>query len=202
MNEMVDQFRAIADAAPKDPDAFVRWVSEHTDLERLRLKLELSHGKVDVSVINTTRFHSNVIFNLNVLLGRVLDRELYSVHGPDFAVRTPFGIRGPDITIDRAGGSGKDLIANDPIVLIEVASPSSLARDFHDKPDEYFAMSGVQAYLIFAQDDARVWIWQRSGEGWARQSEMVSGTDKEFVINALNITVALKDVYSDLDFSS
>ncbi len=199
MNEMVDQFRAIANAAPKDPDAFVRWVSEHPDLEQMRVKLELSRGEVEVSMINTTYYHARIQSALMGFLLNKIDLKRFAILGADFGVRTPDGVRGPDLTVDRLGAQRTDLLAHDPIMVVEVLSKTSLARDFHEKPEEYFGISGLETYVVLSQDDARAWIWQRGEEGWPREAEMIAGLDKEIELKALGVKIPLQAIYGDLD---
>jgi Uma2 family endonuclease len=201
MNEAVDQMKAIASAAPREPEAFVRWVSEHPDLERLRLKLELSHGEVDVSVINTTFYHARVQMALAGFLLQQLDKKRFAVLGADFGVRTPYGVRGPDLTVDRLGAKPQSLLAHKPILVAEVLSRTSLSRDFRDKPEEYFDIDGLEAYIVLAQDEPRIWLWQRGKEGWPKEALMVAGLDASFAIDALGVSVSLADVYGDLDFA-
>jgi Uma2 family endonuclease len=201
MNEMVDQFRAIADAAPKDPDAFVRWVSEHPYLEQMRLKLELSHGEVEVSTINTTFFHARVQTALTMFLGQNIDLKRFAILGADFGVRTPYGVRGPDLTVDRLGARAKDLLAHKPIIVVEVLSKTSVARDFHEKPEEYLEIDGLEIYLVLSQDDARLWIWQKGRDGWERLPQMVAGLDQSVELKPFGVTLPMAAIYGDLEFS-
>jgi Uma2 family endonuclease len=202
MNQMIDQFAAIASAAPKTPDEFVRWVSEHPDLQDMRLKLELSHGEVEVSVVNTTFFHARIQMALTLFLGKHIDLRRFALLGADFGVRTPYGVRGPDLTIDRLGARAKDLLAYDPIMVVEVLSKTSVARDFHEKPDEYLEIAGLEAYLVLSQDDALLWIWQKGPTGWERTPEMISGLDKSVMLKPFGIEMPLAAIYGDIDFSA
>ncbi len=85
-------------------------------------------------------------------------------------------------------------------MVVEVLSKTSVARDFHDKPEEYLEIEGLEAYLVLSQDDARLWIWQRSADGFERTPVMLAGLDKSIEIRALGITLPLSAIYGDLDF--
>jgi Uma2 family endonuclease len=201
VNEAVDQLQAIAAAAPRDPDAFVRWMSEHPDLQDMRVRLESSHGEVEASIINTTFAHAKIQSALLGFFHGCLDKSRYELLGADFDVRTPHGVRGPDLTVDRKGGKRRDLLAYAPIMVVEVLSKTSVARDFHDKPEEYLEIEGLEAYLVLSQDDARLWIWQRGESGFARTPEMVAGLDQSIELNAFGVTLPLLAIYGDLDFA-
>ena len=47
--------------------------------------------------------------------------------------------------------------------MIEVPSPSSVAIDLGDKSTEYLRPD-LQAYVVFSQDEAKAWVWERMNE--------------------------------------
>ena len=70
-------------------------------------------------------------------LGRLLDRERYDIGSADFAVRTPFGVRSPDVVVDHANPHGRELSTSAPLFIAEVLSPSTAGTDFTEKLEEY-----------------------------------------------------------------
>ncbi len=53
-----------------------------------------------------------------------------------------------------------------PVLVVEVTSPSSLDIDRGEKRDFYFDLPSVQAYLIIDQDRVRVELCTRADDGW------------------------------------
>jgi Uma2 family endonuclease len=61
----------------------------------------------------------------------------------------------------------------DPVVVLEVLSPSSAARDYGEKVDGYFSVPSIQHYLILAPDQRKV-VHCRRGRGDVIERRLVS----------------------------
>lgn len=189
----------VADA-PSDPDAFLRWSAGRPREEG---RYELSRGVVTRTMINVTRRHGYICTNIVLALGRVLDMDRYQITSADFAVRTPVGIRGPDILVEATNADGAALASDAPIFLGEVLSPSTAGIDFSDKRDEYLGIASLQTYLICAQDEPRVWLWARGVDGtWPAQAAMMEERAAEVTLGGLDARLDLAAIYRgipDLD---
>ena len=179
--------------APSDADAFLRWSANRPREEG---RFELSRGVVTRNLINVTRHHGYICANIVVALSRVLDMDRYRITTADFAVRTPVGIRGPDILVEATNFDGSALASDAPLLLMEVLSPSTAGIDFSDKRDEYLGIASLQTYVICAQDEARVWLWARRADGaWPPQATMVEGREASIAVGGLDSRLALAAVY-------
>ncbi len=63
---------------------------------------------------------------------------------------------------ERLGGDG--LVVPDPLIVVEVLSPSTALRDLNDKVAGYFSLASVMHYLIIDPVGARLSHYQRVGE--------------------------------------
>lgn len=182
---------------PTTPDEFLRWN------EGREGKREFVNGRVVEMMINVTRNHSDIAANVMSLLRSQLDRKEFSVGAADFAVRTPAGIRFPDVFVDRKiqGGTGADLEAVRPLVLVEVLSPSSLARDFHDKMTDYKGVPSLLYYMIVAHDEPRIWLTARDGDGWGDTAQLI-GFDETIFLREFNVGLPLRDIYDGVQLPS
>jgi Uma2 family endonuclease len=88
---------------------------------------------------------------------------------------------------------GREDIITNPVILVEVLSPSSAVRDRNDKLDEYTHIDTLQAYLLVDQEQYRVERFSRQSDEWLYQS--VTGLDSEISIPSMGITLALADIY-------
>ena len=174
---------------PTTPDEFLRWN------EGREGKREFVRGRVVEMMINVTRNHADIATNLIQLLRGQLDRREFSVGSADFAVRTPDGIRFPDVYVDRKtpDARGTDLAAVEPVILAEVLSPSSLARDFHDKWEEYRAPSLVVHYLVLSHEARRVWLTSRIGSSWTDMETFV-GLEEIVFLTDFNVSLPLAEL--------
>ena len=184
--------RVVPDA-PTDPDAFLKWASEQP---REAGRFELSRGVVTQTMINVTRYHARVCRNLVAELSRLLDPDIYDVATADFAVRSGDGIRGPDIVVDLATTDGAALQTEKPLLLVEVLSPSSVARDFTEKLNEYTSIPSLQTYLVCSQDEPRAWVWSRQEDGtWPLAAQMFEGRDEAIPLGGFNASLAMAAIF-------
>ncbi|MEE2949865.1 MAG: Uma2 family endonuclease [Pseudomonadota bacterium] len=170
-------------------EAFLRWN------EGREGKRELVDGEVIEMMINVSRAHVKLATALTVALCRHLDTSDFDIGSADFGIATPAGIRYPDVFVDRAGGTPRDLAAHAPILVAEILSPSSLAIDFGEKADEYTAIDSLAHYLVLSQEEPRVWVWSRGADGSFERPVMIAGREETLHLAALEIDLPLADLY-------
>lgn len=175
---------------PTTADEFLRWN------EGREGKREFVRGRVVEMMINVTRNHVDIAANLLLALRQQLDRKAYSVGSADFGVRTPDGIRYPDVFVDRKTPDAKptDLAAVEPIFVAEILSPSSYGRDFVDKLADYKGIDSLVYYLILSHEEPRVWLAARGGGGWSDPIEL-AGNEAAVDLGRLNAQLLLAELY-------
>ena len=179
-------------SAPTEPEAFLRWAEQR---RREEGKFELSRGRVTCNMIHASSLHSRVLRNLVIELGRVLDLDRFDIGISDFAVRTPYGIRSPDIVVEPAR-SHSARSTSTPILVVEVLSPSTMKVDFTEKLEEYTATETLQTYLICSQDETRAWLWARQDDGsWLPQPMEMAGRDGSIAPAGLGIELAMAAIF-------
>ena len=87
------------------------------------------------------------------------------------------------------------------MLLIEVLSPSSEALDLNDKAAEYLRLPNLAAYIVFAQDEPKAWLWLRTASGFSSTPEIVAGRDVSIQMPALSIELPLSQVYAGITFN-
>jgi Uma2 family endonuclease len=94
---------------------------------------------------------------------------------------------------------GKDDIVPDPIVVIEVISPSTEREDRGRKKFDYFATPSIQQYAIIEQDARRVDLYTRSGNRWT--DEIVEG-DATLTLSSIGVEITLDAIYEDTELDA
>jgi Uma2 family endonuclease len=173
---------------PTDPDDFLRWN------EGREGKRELVNGQVIEYMINVTRGHVRVVTRLLYELTSKLDPRRFEAYAVDIGLKTPEGVRYPDLVVDVAGGESNDLAVREPVLVCEVLSPSSIVRDTVEKQREYTRIASVQAYLVLSQDEPRGWLWSRAQDGWTGPT-MIEGIEAVLKVPALEFETSLASLY-------
>lgn len=172
-----------------DKAAFLDWA------EGREGRYELVEGRVEM-MVGVSRAHGIIVSRLLALLLSQLDPERWTVIAEFGLDAGPKTLRYPDVVVDRAGGNLKDRYATAPALVVEVLSPSTASIDLGDKAAEYLNQPSVLGYLIFAQDDAKAWIWLREADRFPAGPHVVAGLDKIIHVKALDLAVPLAAVYA------
>jgi len=179
---------------PTTADEFLRWN------EGREGKREFVNGRVVEMMINVTKNHARIATRLLVALSQHFPFPPYTVGSADFGVKTPDGVRYPDVFVDldTETSQASDLTASHPLLLAEILSPSSYTRDFGEKVVDYGSLPTLRHYLVLSQDEPRVWLWSRDPEGKWNGPEQFAGLEKSILLDALDIQLPLTMLYRDL----
>ena len=84
-----------------------------------------------------------------------------------------------------------------PLLVVEVLSPSSVARDMNLKLAEYTSLPSLQCYIVASQDEAIVWVWQRDEDTgtFPALPQEISGLDGRIDVRGLGIDPPLAEIY-------
>lgn len=117
----------------------------------------------------------------------------------DIAIRLPSGnIRRPDALVE-CSGRLDGVVAYEPIVIVEVLSPSTRAIDQTTKFVEYQQLGSLTDYLVVQQERPNVTHYRRQDDGvWA--IEIVGGLDDQVRLDRIGVTLALAELYDRIDF--
>lgn len=138
-----------------DKATFLRWASHQEG------KYELVAGR-PILQESATRRHGQLAKNIERMLDHQLDAARWSVMRGELSVEIGDETRIPDVMVEPAGLDGRAVVTSVPVLLVEVLSPSSLRNDMKAKPDLYFQIPSLEAYIVVSQDEPYAWVWQRS----------------------------------------
>lgn len=173
------------------PDEFLR----HRHLQGVRC--ELSEGRV-MMMTGASKAHREIAGDLFVLLHGALDRHRFHVAIAELAIRVGNSVRYPDIVVDIQTVDPKGLVAAAPLLIAEVASPSTVATDFGPKVREYTSLPSLLTYLVLSQDEPRVWVWRRGDDGaFPEEPDMLDGRQADVPLPGLELRLLLADIYTE-----
>ena len=179
-----------------EKNAFLHWA------EGREGHFELKGNRV-VMMAGGTKGHARIVQRVAAMLMRRLDPLRWSVTTADLAVEIGEDVRYPDVLVEPMDDANNELSTTSPVFLAEVLSPPSLALDFREKAAEYMSLPSLEAYLVAAQDEARMWLWQRPAKGesarpFPAESQELAGLDAKLSLNALGVEAQLSEIYSGL----
>ena len=165
------------------------------------IKHEYYHGDL-FAMAGASYAHVLIVGNLAGELRNLLKGRGCVVVSNDLRVRvSPPGLHAyPDVVVvcgqPQFADDQKDTLLN-PIVLIEVLSPSTEAHDRGYKFAEYRKLESLQEYVLVSQQEARIEVFTRRAAGQWMMTEFV-GPETEFRLDSLECRVPLAEIYAGL----
>ena len=145
---------------------------EYLALERVaESKSEFFEGEM-IPMPGGSAVHSLIAMNFGSELRRVLRGKGYRVYTSDLRVMTPEGLYTyPDVSVvgdtPRFDDDQQDILLN-PVLLVEVLSPSSEANDRGAKFARYREIESLRTYVLLSQDSANVEVFSRQpDDSWS-----------------------------------
>jgi Uma2 family endonuclease len=176
---------------PTTPDEFLRWNEDREG------KREFVEGKIVEMMVNTTRYHATLSMRFaNEFLNQLSWLD-FVVTSADFGIKTFNTVRYPDVMVERAGGDGKALATTEPMIIVEVLSPSTRKSDLGQKRIQYQAIPSLLHYLAVEQDQAKILLWSRLPDGeWSDMIEVA--VNASFTLSGLNVTIDPAKIYAGI----
>jgi Uma2 family endonuclease len=178
------------------PDEFFEWQTRQDKNYELVDGLPLLSLK---AMTGATLRHDRVTTNAMVSLGSQLRGSPCRPETTDIAVRIPAGgIRRPDLTIDCGPLNDIAMEAQDPRVVLEVLSPSTINVDRFRKLDEYKSHPAIRVIILADTRAPNVAVWRRHEVGWTRED--YEGLQAMVPLPEINADLSLSDLYDGLTF--
>ena len=172
--------------------------AEYLARERVaETKSEYRYGEI-VAMTGASRAHNLIAGNLFRILGQQLLGGGCETYMSDVRVRvSQTGLYTyPDVAVAcepiQFEDDHVDTLLN-PVVVIEVLSPTTEAYDRGDKFAHYRRLDSLQEYLLVSQDTMRIERYVRRGEQWVLSE--LSAPDDLLEVGAIGCSVRLSDVY-------
>ena len=88
----------------------------------------------------------------------------------------------------------------EPILLVEILSPSTERTDRHEKLAVYKNIESLREYLIVSPNKIFVEVYRRSGSDWT--SEIYDEIDSEILLGSVDFSLALVEIYRRVNFQN
>ncbi|MBE7212169.1 MAG: Uma2 family endonuclease [Gluconacetobacter diazotrophicus] len=165
-------------------------------------RYELVDGEV-YAMTGGTLAHDTIANSLRAELRERLRGGSCRPHGPDLKVKAGANGRYPDALIDCGPWMPEAVVAQEPVVVFAVLSRSTAWVDQSLKLRDYDAMPGVRSYVLVSQDEPRVLVHRRDGNGRLSSAAMllVEGLDAVVELPEPGISLPLAGIYEGIEFA-
>jgi Uma2 family endonuclease len=189
--------RALYERQYMDLDDFEDFVLDKPEDQ----KWELINGHVVRSMVGARLQHHQIIQNVNFAL-----RSHIRAKGlPCRTFTETFWLKRrfqklaafPDVMV-RCGPIEPDAQSlDDPVILIEVVSPTSKNRDRGEKAAAYMRLASVKHVCFIDRDRILIEVFDRKEDAW-RPRDPIDSPDAAFELTALAFSMPVAEVYRDV----
>lgn len=161
-------------------------------------KFELVDGVIQM-MSGGTRAHSRVSDNILIFLGNALRGSGCRPHGANMGLRIGnHNVRYPDVSVYCGDGETPDRdreqVADDPVAVFEVLSPSTQNEDQSEKLDQYREIVSLRTIVFVDPYRELVRVVQRSRAGIWRDDPFAMPRDVE--LPGLGITIPHDEIFA------
>jgi Uma2 family endonuclease len=190
---------------PKDMPRHYYSLDEYFALEQASdARFEYWDGDI-VCMSGGSRAHGTISSNVHFALATGVRGGRCRTFTGDMAVWTPTlpPYRYPDASaacgeLEFKHIKGHDALVN-PVIVIEVTSPSTVGLDEGPKFVAYQAIPTLREYLLVSQDEPRVTHYARRDDGaWERRD--VTDMDASVELESVDCAMKMRDIYDGLTF--
>lgn len=178
-------------------------LDEYFALERVgEARYEYWDGEI-VCMSGGTEEHALISSNLQMSISRQLTGRTCRLFAADLAIATPTlaPYRYPDLSVVCGQPVFQEIegiaVLTNPIVVVEVLSPTTESRDRNEKRAAYQALQSLEDYLLVHQDAPHVTHY--TGKGVPRRD--YSNLDETIQLPAISCHLRLADVYEGIQFN-
>ncbi|WP_449230475.1 Uma2 family endonuclease [Azospirillum doebereinerae] len=173
------------------------WISPEDYLSAEKVA-EIRHEYVDgeiFAMVGASRRHAGIVGNVFVALRQAARSRGCSAYTNDVKVRIEAAnaYYYPDLVVTCHPGDDDPYVVQAPSLVAEVLSDSTEAVDRREKRVNYQTIPSLREIVLVAQNERRVEIYRRDGDGWV--ADVV--TAGLVVLESLGLNLPLEAVYED-----
>ena len=189
----------MAMAQPQEQEPLYMSEAEYLEFEEnSEFKHEYVNGRVYAMSGGSVR-HGVITVNISTDLNIQLEDKDCRVSSPDTRVKVESmkSFRYPDITVycgkEDYVNNRVDTLGN-PLVIVEVLSPSTALTDRNEKLEEYIKSETLQEYVLVSQNEAKVEVFTRHESGKWLYS-IAKGLEASFELASIDCKLELSRIY-------
>ena len=175
-------------------------IDEYLEGEEISpVRHEYLYGEV-YAMAGTSQNHARIAGNLFNLLSSHLSGSPCEAYSENIKVHPSDDVfYYPDVIVTCEGDFENKFVCEEPKLIIEVTSPSTIQIDRREKLFAYQKMPSVSEVVIIDQEKALIELHRRQPDGrWI--TYFFNDTDREFDLTSVDMTLNVSDVYARVTF--
>lgn len=162
-------------------------------------KHEFIDGEV-YAMAGASERHHRICANLFISLDAHLENSECEAFITDMKLKADAAVfYYPDVFVACDKNPGSEYYREEPILIVEVTSPSTQQTDRREKLRAYQQIPSVREYAIIEQDKVYIELHRRQPDGhWI--TYFFNETDEEFTFESVDLKLQLSEVYRRVTF--
>lgn len=162
--------------------------------QRSEVRHEYVAGRI-VAMVGGTERHNAITLAMASLLREHLRGRGCRVFASDMKVRVGDVFYYPDVMVVCGTPEPTALFQTSPVILVEVLSESTEAKDRLEKLVAYQSIPSLKEYVLLAQDKVRADVYRREVDGWQLET---LGAGDSLRLDSVTFSVRIEKVYEDV----
>jgi Uma2 family endonuclease len=159
------------------------------------IRHEYVNGEV-FAMVGASWAHARIVLNIGSKLNSALRPPcLAAVSDMKVRVEAANAFYYPDVVVTCTADQPDAYVARDPVLVVEVLSPSSERTDQREKRPNYQTIASVQEILLVAQDRRTVELFRRDREGWTVEQVTDEGVIE---LASVGVTLSMEEIYRNV----
>jgi Uma2 family endonuclease len=100
-----------------------------------------------------------------------------------------------DLIVTCTPGNYRDQFVAEPVLVVEVLSPTTSAVDFNRKLPDYQQIPSMRDVLLVSSMERLVRHWRREADGWTEHRHRRAATVS---LSGLQVTIAMRELYDGI----
>lgn len=147
------------------------------------------------AMVGTSKRHNLVAGALFAALREKLKSTQCRVYISDVKVKIKDIFFYPDLLVSCTDNKFSPYYETDPVVVIEVLSPSTETKDRFDKRVVYQHIESLREYVLVEQDKMQIDVYRRVDDGWMLENYGIGDT---VAFESIGFTIPIEEIYADV----
>jgi Uma2 family endonuclease len=170
-------------------------VEEYLEAEQhAQIKHEYVHGRV-YAMVGASRRHNKLTLALASALRSHLRDTGCEVLASGVKVRIGDVFYYPDVQVTCSTTDTDPYFSTEPVLIIEVLSPSTEAADRLDKRLSYQSLANLAEYVLVSQERPQGQVYRRAGATWDLETY---GEDDTVRLVSVDFSMPVTEIYRDV----